>query len=85
MTNDKLALRVYESLEALQALLPAWEELLSEFPAATIFSTWEWLAPWWRAFGAGRNLMVLGFFDSNEKLVGLAPLAALSERVGPGL
>ena len=83
--NDKLTVRVYESLEALQALLPAWEELLSAFPAATIFSTWEWLAPWWRAFGAGRNLMVLGFFDSSEKLVGLAPLAALTERVGPGL
>ena len=80
-----LQVHVYESLEALQGLLPAWEELLSEFPTATIFSTWEWLAPWWRAFGNGQRLMVLGFFGTRQRLAGLAPLSLSTYRLARGL
>ena len=83
--RQSLQIRVYESLDDLTTLHPAWEELLSGFPAATIFSTWEWLVPWWRAFGEGQRLMVLGFFDANGTLVGLAPLALKRFRAGPGV
>jgi CelD/BcsL family acetyltransferase involved in cellulose biosynthesis len=69
-----LSIRVYSSLEELESLRPAWEELLDEFPSATTFSTWEWLAPWWRAFGDGRELLAVAFFDETQGLVGLAPL-----------
>jgi Acetyltransferase (GNAT) domain len=83
--GEKLEVRLYESLDALQGLLPAWEELLSEFRTATIFSTWEWLVPWWRAFSENQRLMVFGFFDSNDRLVALAPLASTKLRTAIGL
>jgi CelD/BcsL family acetyltransferase involved in cellulose biosynthesis len=73
-------LRLYESLEALAGLRPEWEELVSGVPTATVFSTWEWLAPWWRAFGMNQRLLVLGYFDSPSQLVGLAPLSLTSYR-----
>lgn len=78
-----LSIRVYESLEAVASLRPAWEELLTAFPGATTFSTWEWLAPWWRAFGDGRELLALAFFDNSGKLVALAPLQISRRRVAP--
>jgi CelD/BcsL family acetyltransferase involved in cellulose biosynthesis len=74
---------VYTNLDELEALRPAWEDLLGQFPGATTFSTWEWLAPWWRAFGQGRELRVLAFFDESEQLVGLAPLAIHVRRIAP--
>jgi CelD/BcsL family acetyltransferase involved in cellulose biosynthesis len=72
---------VYHTLDDLEKLRPDWEDLLAEFSGATTFSTWEWLAPWWRAFGRGRELRVLAFFDASAKLVGLAPLAISQRRV----
>ena len=76
---------VYRRLEDLESLRPAWDELLAEFSGATTFSTWEWLAPWWRAFGDGRGLLAVAFFDELERLVGLAPLQISRRRVAPFL
>jgi CelD/BcsL family acetyltransferase involved in cellulose biosynthesis len=73
--------QIYRTLDDLESLRPAWEALLEDFPGATTFSTWEWLAPWWRAFGEGRELLVLAFFDESERLVGLAPLQISRRRV----
>src|SRR5438105_1015321 len=73
--DESLQVRSYRTLEELQNLQPAWEELLSSYPLATTFSTWEWLSAWWHAFGKGRELLVLAFFAPNSKLVGLAPFS----------
>jgi len=75
--------QLYRTLDDLERLRPAWEDLLADFSGATTFSTWEWLAPWWRAFGAGRELLALAFFDESEKLIGLAPLQISPRRVAP--
>ncbi|MGO9649146.1 MAG: GNAT family N-acetyltransferase [Terriglobales bacterium] len=75
--------QVYRTLEDLESLRPAWEDLLEEFPGSTTFSTWEWLAPWWRAFGNGRELLALAFFDESASLVGLAPMQITQRRVAP--
>lgn len=80
--RQDLELRLLESLEDLQSLRPAWEELLAEASTATIFSTWEWLAPWWRAFGRNQHLVVLACFDGSSRLVGLAPLSLKTLRIG---
>ncbi|PYV22445.1 MAG: hypothetical protein DMG24_16740 [Acidobacteria bacterium] len=80
-----LQVRAYESLEELEGLLPAWDELLSHFATATTFSTWQWLVPWWRAYGRDQKLKVLAFFDPRETLVGLAPLASATQRISSGL
>lgn len=83
--SGNLQVRSFESLDALDGLRPAWEELLSQIPGATIFSTWEWLAPWWRAFGTGQNLLVVAGYDAQQNLAGLAPLSLGTMRVSPGL
>jgi CelD/BcsL family acetyltransferase involved in cellulose biosynthesis len=67
--------QVCESLEELQPLVPQWENLLASIPEASIFNTWDYLAPWWRAFGGGQKLLVVAFYDATSRLMGLAPLA----------
>jgi CelD/BcsL family acetyltransferase involved in cellulose biosynthesis len=42
-------------------------------PQHTIFQTWEWHLAWWRAFGRGRRLCLVGVEDARGDLVGLAP------------
>jgi CelD/BcsL family acetyltransferase involved in cellulose biosynthesis len=84
LSTPELRVERYRSLEALQRILPAWDWLLREYPLASTFSTWEWLAPWWRAFGKGRELMALGFWHG-EELVGLAALSVSRDRGKGGL
>ncbi len=77
---ESLQLQVYETLADLESLRSSWHDLLTEFPGATTFSSWEWLVPWWRAFGASQQLLVLAFVDRSEGLVGLAPLSLEQRR-----
>ena len=74
-TSSGLQLRVYDTLGSLESLRPAWDKLLAEVPTASIFSTWEWLAAWWRAFGEEQQLRFLAFFDARQELTGFAGLA----------
>lgn len=79
--SKKLYLRAYDKFDDLRSLRPAWDALLSQYPHATTFSTWEWLSCWWRCFGGNRQLLMLALFDSSS-LVGLAPFAISKESVG---
>lgn len=76
-----LSLRVYESLGELHALRPAWDQLLSRYPLATTFSTWEWLSCWWECFRRGHELLTIALFDY-ESLVGLALFSISREKLG---
>ncbi|MFZ3258629.1 MAG: GNAT family N-acetyltransferase [Candidatus Acidiferrales bacterium] len=67
-------------MEDLETLRPDWERLLMAFPGASIFSSWEWLASWWRAFGEGQSLHVLTFQNSGSRLAGMAPLSLATYR-----
>jgi len=80
-TLGELSLCAYENIDELSALRPAWDTLLSLYPPATTFSTWEWLSSWWNSFGTNRQLLTLALFDSG-RLVGLAPFSICKERVG---
>lgn len=73
--SRSLQVEVYRTLQELEGLRPAWTELLDHSATATIFSTWEWLLPWWHAFGERRELLVLAFRDSSKTLVALAPMS----------
>jgi CelD/BcsL family acetyltransferase involved in cellulose biosynthesis len=83
--SEHLQIRVYRTLDELQTLLPAWEELLAAYPPSTTFSTWEWLSSWWRAFGENQQLLVLAFRDCNSRLVALAPLSIAPRQIARGL
>jgi len=82
---QSLQVRVCENLDQLAALVPLWEDLLEHFPGATIFSTWEWLGPWWSAFADGQRLCAAAFFESPSKLIGLAPFVIGTRRLPGGL
>ncbi len=83
MMANGLEIRTYRSLDELQTIAASWNELLASYPLATMFSTPEWLMPWWRSFGKDQILMVAGFF-ANSRLIALAPLALAPFRIaGP--
>jgi CelD/BcsL family acetyltransferase involved in cellulose biosynthesis len=75
-SEQDLTISLYESLESLEHLRPEWDALLGEYPYSTTFSTYEWLVPWWRAFGGKDRLLVVAFRDASSSLVGLALMAA---------
>lgn len=78
--DQNLIISLHESLESLAPLRTEWDTLLAEYPYSTTFSTYEWLVPWWRAFGSNDRLLVLAFRDANSALVGLAAMAVTVER-----
>jgi CelD/BcsL family acetyltransferase involved in cellulose biosynthesis len=82
-SDQNCTITVYDSLESLEHLRPEWDALLGEYPCSTVFSTYEWLVPWWRAFGGADRLQVLAFRDASSTLVGLAPLALTTGRALP--
>jgi len=57
-----------------EGLREEWHTLLLNSKASSIFLTHEWLAVYWRFFGAGRKLLVLAARDADDRLVGIAPL-----------
>jgi CelD/BcsL family acetyltransferase involved in cellulose biosynthesis len=82
--TTRLQVRVYDSLASLESLRPAWNKLLAEVPAASTFSTWEWLASWWRVFGQGQQLRFLAFIDGREQFTGMAALALTDQTIFRG-
>jgi len=53
----------------LERLQPAWNGLAGGIP----FRTWQWLVPWWRHYGRGRQLYVLAVYDQQDVLRAIAP------------
>ena len=82
-TDGKLGLelRVYKDVGDLDMIRNSWGELLSHYPPATTFCTWEWLRSWWECFGEDRRLLTIALFRGND-MVGLAPLSISKERMG---
>lgn len=80
MSDSRLELRTYRSLDELQTIAANWEGLLANYPQATTFSTPEWLMSWWRSFGKDQELLVAGFF-AGSRLIALAPFSLTSVRV----
>jgi len=76
-----LKIDTYESLESVEDLRGEWEALLEAFPYSTTFSTWEWLASWWRAYARNDKLLVLALRNSSSFLMGLAPFGLTAQRI----
>jgi CelD/BcsL family acetyltransferase involved in cellulose biosynthesis len=75
-----LIVKVFRTIDDFDKLRVRWEELLAQYPQASIFSSWEWLTTWWRAFGADQQLHVLAFEDGSSQLVGLIPLSLIRRK-----
>lgn len=79
-----VSLRIVESVHELEGIRADWDKLLQRVPTASIFSTPEWLLPWFAAYGAGQQLFVIAFYDTSEGMIGLAPLAITLQRTAVG-
>jgi CelD/BcsL family acetyltransferase involved in cellulose biosynthesis len=71
--RSPLRATVIRTLSELQGLVPEWRELAAACAPSSTFQLPEWVVPWWEAFGAGRELLVVAIYDSN-RLAGLLPL-----------
>ena len=80
MTGD-LRSHVATRGEEIDALVPAWRSLAAT-SAGSPFESPDWLVPWWRHYGAGREPRVLTWWADDE-LVGVAPLVLGRVRRGP--
>ena len=65
---------LYTEDEQFEALTKDWDELLSRSVTDTLFLTWDWQRTWWRAFGEGKQLLLLTIREDDGELVGIAPL-----------
>jgi CelD/BcsL family acetyltransferase involved in cellulose biosynthesis len=78
--------RVVTDVAELEAIRPAWEELLARSASSDPTLTPIWLLAWWRVFGpeGGRALRAALFHDG-ARLAGLAPLLARPHRHRSGI
>ena len=68
----------------LKGLSSDWDELLKDAYAPGIFQTWAWISSWRRTLGSGHDLLVATARDPRRgHLLGLAPFAVETRRVGP--
>jgi CelD/BcsL family acetyltransferase involved in cellulose biosynthesis len=73
----------YANWDEAEVLERAWNELLAQSAARTIFLTWEWMKAWWGAFGAHRDLVLLTLTDTDGKLAVIVPFQRTWEKLGP--
>ena len=58
-----------------------WNRLFAQASAQNPFLMWEWMASWWRHFGAGKRLHLLLVRREGE-LIGIAPFYQREIRIG---
>lgn len=83
---SQLGCSVVTTLEQLEQLAPAWQDLLGRSGSNEPTLSPAWMLSWWRTFGGldGRQLCV-GCFFAEGRLVGLAPLLRRRSWYRPGI
>ncbi len=64
---------VIRDVAGLEAIRPAWEELLARSSNDEVAVDHRWVIPWWQVYGTGRELRCIVFYE-DKKLVGFAPM-----------
>jgi CelD/BcsL family acetyltransferase involved in cellulose biosynthesis len=75
-----LSIEICASMAGLEALAPAWQDLLDRCGDANPFITPAWHLAWWRTFGAGKLPHIVAFRDG-ERLAAVLPLLERRERL----
>jgi CelD/BcsL family acetyltransferase involved in cellulose biosynthesis len=78
-----MAIREFNSVDDMLALRPAWCELLQHTPQANFFQSFDWLAVYWKHYGAKQRLRVLAIEQSGAT-IGILPIVVRSERTKLG-
>ena len=68
-----MAIQEINTLKDLEALAPAWRNLLRNAATHTVFQTQEWVSSWWAVYGMGHRPRVL-ILREGEEVRGIAPL-----------
>lgn len=77
----RIAASVLTTGGELEAIAAEWAALNARASAGCLFLGPEWLIPWWRHFGGGRELKAVALRDG-PRLVGFLPLFAERTRLG---
>ncbi|MCK4324612.1 MAG: GNAT family N-acetyltransferase [Armatimonadetes bacterium] len=73
-SGDALRTDVLTTTEAFCDLRGEWGKLISKSDIYSPFMMWEWLYAWWQFFGHNKRLRLITVRDSQNRLVGLAPM-----------
>lgn len=77
----QLRVRVFKDFPSLDIDARTWNDLVARSQTSSVFQTYEWMASWWKVFGAERKFLVIAVYR-NDRVVGLAPLMVEPARVG---
>ncbi len=68
-----MKISILRDWQALSALEPEWNALLTRSHANTLFLTWEWVQAWRALVGEAKQLYVVTVRDDEGRLLGVAP------------
>ncbi len=77
-----LSVYSYHNADGFETLANEWNELLRRSVSNTIFLTLEFQRTWWQCLGEGELLILAVRDDDDGKLVGIAPLFAITDPQG---
>ena len=77
----ELHVELIDAAAGLEAIRTEWAKLNQVARAGSLFLGPEWLIPWWKHFGGGRELQVIAVREAGA-LVGLLPLFTERVRLG---
>lgn len=80
--NIALSVREVSDWKELEQLRPEWTSLLLSNPSLGVFSTLEWLGPWWNAYGAEKQLITLVLTDFSGRVIAILPMYVEQLRQG---
>jgi CelD/BcsL family acetyltransferase involved in cellulose biosynthesis len=70
----QLTVEALDNWDEVRLVYSDWRRILTATPSLAIFSTPEWLEPWWQSYGAGASLKFLVLRDAAGTIVAMAPL-----------
>jgi len=71
-------------LDAFENMKDQWDNLHKQSSADPLFLSWEWQHNWWQTFASelGLELFLLGVYDKENCLLGLAPCYKTTTKIG---
>jgi CelD/BcsL family acetyltransferase involved in cellulose biosynthesis len=73
----------YQNADALWELERDWRELWHRCHSPVVFLHPLWAQAWWKHYGGGREVHLLGVRDERDNLLGLAPLCRKTDSGAP--